>query len=92
MTHRKPSAAFWITVALVAVLAGYPLSFGPARWIASRYEDTTDLPDLYMPIGWIMYLGSAPIRRAFSGYAMLGMPRHTGVPVPYGNSTYFTIQ
>jgi hypothetical protein len=36
MTDRKPTAGFWITVALVAVLVGYPLSFGPACWIASR--------------------------------------------------------
>jgi hypothetical protein len=29
---KKPTAGFWITVALVAVLVGYPLSFGPAWW------------------------------------------------------------
>ena len=30
MTDRKkPGAAFWITAAVVAVLVGYPLSFGP---------------------------------------------------------------
>ena len=33
---KKPTAGFWITVALVAVLVGYPLSFGPACWITSR--------------------------------------------------------
>ena len=34
MTDRKhASAAFWITVALVVVLVGYPLSFGPACWL-----------------------------------------------------------
>jgi hypothetical protein len=36
MLSRKPSAGFWIAVALVAVLVGYPLSFGPACWISSR--------------------------------------------------------
>ena len=30
--RKKPTAGFWITVALVAVLVGYPLSFGPAGW------------------------------------------------------------
>ena len=36
-TDRKhPSAAFWITVALVVVLVGYPLSFGPACWATSK--------------------------------------------------------
>jgi len=33
--RKHPSAAFWITVALVAVLLGYPLSFGPACWITA---------------------------------------------------------
>jgi hypothetical protein len=33
--RKKPTAGFWITVALVAVLAGYPLSFGPACWVSS---------------------------------------------------------
>ncbi len=28
---KKPTAGFWITVALVAALVGYPLSFGLAR-------------------------------------------------------------
>jgi hypothetical protein len=32
MTDRKPTAGFWITVAFVALLVGYPLSFGPAWW------------------------------------------------------------
>jgi len=30
--RKKPTAGFWITVALVAVLVGYPLSFGPWIW------------------------------------------------------------
>ena len=38
MTTAQPSAAFWITVALVAVLVGYPLSFGPACWLADDYS------------------------------------------------------
>ena len=30
MTDRtRPSVAFWLTAALVAVLVGYPLSIGP---------------------------------------------------------------
>jgi hypothetical protein len=33
MTERqKPGVVFWATVALVAVLVGYPLSMGPACW------------------------------------------------------------
>ena len=33
--RQRPFPAFWITVALVTVLVGYPLSFGPACWIVS---------------------------------------------------------
>ena len=34
--RKKPTAGFWITVALVAALVGYPLSFGPACWAESQ--------------------------------------------------------
>jgi len=30
--RKKPTAGFWITVALATMLVGYPLSFGPAGW------------------------------------------------------------
>jgi hypothetical protein len=39
--RKHPSAGFWITVALVAALVGYPLSFGPWLWVAYSF----DLPD-----------------------------------------------
>ena len=35
-SHRQPTAGFWISVALVAELVGYPLSLGPACWLADR--------------------------------------------------------
>jgi hypothetical protein len=31
----KPTAGFWITVTLVAVLVAYPLSFGLACWLCN---------------------------------------------------------
>ena len=46
---HPPSAALWITVALVAVLVGYPLSLGPACWIASRMGGG-DLTFVYRPL------------------------------------------
>ena len=37
MTDRKkPGAAFWATVVVVALLVAYPLSFGPACWAVRR--------------------------------------------------------
>ena len=32
-SDRKPAAGFWITVAVVAVLVAFPLSFGPVCWL-----------------------------------------------------------
>ena len=52
MTDRKkPTAGFWITVALVAALVAYPLSFGPACWITSRMSvETSAIGVIYRPI------------------------------------------
>jgi hypothetical protein len=40
---KKPGVGFWATVAVVVVLMGYPLSWGPVTWITlktkiARYE------------------------------------------------------
>ena len=35
---KKPSVAFWATVALVTVLVVYPLSFGPAVSLCHRAD------------------------------------------------------
>ncbi len=32
--RKKPGVAFWATVGLVVVLVAYPLSFGPANYVA----------------------------------------------------------
>ena len=52
MTDRKHTGwAFWTTVALVTLLVVYPLSFGPACWIASRTNAGAEwLPICYRPI------------------------------------------
>jgi hypothetical protein len=34
--RKKPGVAFWATVTLVVVLVGYPLSYGPVRWIIQQ--------------------------------------------------------
>ena len=50
-SHKHPSAAFWITAALVVVLAGYPLSFGPACWLTSHTGiGTPFVPTVYRPL------------------------------------------
>jgi len=88
MTPRKPTAGFWTTAALVVVLVGYPLSFGPACWWFStvampnpiRYASLTTIhykyaPRFYWPIGWLAVNGPNPIRRAIRWYAKIGIER-----------------
>jgi hypothetical protein len=62
--RKKPSAGFWITVALVAVLVGYPLSWGPAVWLVRKGA----LPRravywTYRPLGYIVE--AFPLREQF---------------------------
>jgi hypothetical protein len=71
--HKKPGVAFWTTLALAAVLVGYPLSFGPACWISSRINDVqSDTVSIaYRPITWGMSQ-SDRIANALIWYAQLG--------------------
>ena len=50
--RKKPTAGFWITVALVAVLLGYPLSFGPVCWMLrpANGSDARPLVAVYKPL------------------------------------------
>jgi hypothetical protein len=42
MTDRKkPGVALWATVMVVVALVGYPLSYGPARWLIQRLPTPT---------------------------------------------------
>src|SRR5579871_4427081 len=59
MTSRKhPSAAFWVSVALVVALVGYPLSFGPARalYVHRLVPEWTYRPMrfFHLPIVWAL--------------------------------------
>ena len=45
MTDRKkPGMAFWVTVALVAVLVGYPLRFGPPSLLEAGADAVVEAP------------------------------------------------
>lgn len=56
MTDRKcPTSGFWITLALVTVLVGYPLSYGPAAWLVFRVLPPRATPMIgvfYIPLVW----------------------------------------
>ena len=73
MTDRKrPTAGFWITVAVVVVLAGYPLSFGPFLWLNSNhfFPDplVRTLAVFYWPIDWLYHISPQAVREAFKWY------------------------
>jgi hypothetical protein len=47
----KPGVAFWATVVIVAVLIGYPLSFGPACWVNQRWDVGSQIVSaVYCPV------------------------------------------
>ena len=55
MNERKPSAGFWIAVAIVAIVILYPLSLGPACWISSRLgAGALVVSVVYRPITWFV--------------------------------------
>jgi hypothetical protein len=86
-SSRYHPAAFWITVALVAVLVGYLLSFGPACWwFATRPTVFFGRPSLrahrqYWSIGWLAQNGPGPVGDAIFWYAKLGL-RCDNIEIP----------
>jgi hypothetical protein len=73
MSERKPASGFWITVALVAVLVLYPLSFGPACWIVSRTNAGADwLPFCYRPIITGLSIDRTSLSAVIQWYSRLG--------------------
>ena len=71
-SSRKPTAGFWITVALVVVLA-YPLSLGPACWITSRTNSGAGMiPVIYRPIVSCLSSRKMWLRRAIARFSDVG--------------------
>ena len=59
--RKKPGVAFWATV-VVAALALYVASFGPACWTASRNRgEHKALLAAYRPLIWCELNGPAPL-------------------------------
>ena len=78
--RKKPTAGFWIAVALVAVLV-YVVSFGPACWMTSRAA--VGVPShkrvgirtvnvFYFPIMKIYDISPDFIRRGITWYSRIG--------------------
>jgi hypothetical protein len=71
--RKHPSVAFWITVALVAVLVAYPLSFGPACWGWERgWVSDRSLAIVYLPIERLFWNFPKPVRRAIIWWGNFG--------------------
>jgi hypothetical protein len=72
---KKPGVAFWATVA-VTVLVGYPLSWGPIQYVATRNYDS--LPEwaivalvwYFTPLQWVNDCGPEWMQTAISRYLM----------------------
>jgi hypothetical protein len=77
--RKKPGVAFWATTTVVAVLVGYPLSFGPACWWMSEIrENSTPMVNgisprrvskIYLPFGWVAVHGPAWAANTIRWYA-----------------------
>jgi hypothetical protein len=75
--RKKPSAGFWITVALVAVLVGYPLSFGPWLWAVESGHLPRALvwfDRAYDPIRWLIERSPDSVQNGTNAYLSLWLP------------------
>src|SRR5262245_40226734 len=71
--RKKPSAAFWATVVVVVGLVAYPLSFGPACWLAMRLNSLSEVINIgYRPIVWSFDRVPREIRDFVMWYSEVG--------------------
>jgi hypothetical protein len=72
--RKKPSVAFWASVAVVVVLIGYPLSIGPAVWLTGRkYAKESTVTSFYWPVLWSAGQ-TPPLENALVWWGSLGLP------------------
>jgi hypothetical protein len=73
--RKHPTAGFWITLALVAVLVGYPLSFGPACWMVDCDLFPADgTRRFFEPLLTATVRSPTPVRSAAMAYCNLLHP------------------
>jgi len=90
--HKHPTAAFWITVALTAVLV-YVASFGPACWIVSHAGLSEKLVNgPYWPILWIDCNGPRWLRMKIMAYADLTSAKGWGLMTTIRNAERGDVQ
>lgn len=69
---KKHGWAFWSVVALLVLLVVYPLSFGPACWIASRVGEVWFISTVYQPLMRFCWEGRGEHGFAIPQATMLG--------------------
>jgi len=74
--RKQPSVVFWMTVVAVALLAVYPLSFGPAIWGDARgYVSHSFVARAYWPLLCTVVHGPTPASAPLRWWALLGIPQ-----------------
>jgi hypothetical protein len=78
MTNRKkPGIAFWATLAVLVALVAYPLSYGPACWMAWQRRSHSAVritATIYSPLVWASFNGPERIQRALWWWAEFYAP------------------
>jgi hypothetical protein len=73
--RKRPTAGFSITVALLAVLVGYPLGYGPAIWLVNQRWCpglvVSGYLVIYSPFHLLQLYGPQPVHDALDWYARL---------------------
>ena len=71
-SRKKPGVAFWATVALVAVVVGYPLSMGPYWRLCHEVQIPQPIRDgldaFYEPVWEARWTGPEFVQLAVGGY------------------------
>jgi hypothetical protein len=69
--RKKPGVAFWLTVVVAVIVVAYPLSLGPAMWLAVRMDAPGWVFDaLETSCGLVLYLAvwSGPFGEPYLRY------------------------
>jgi hypothetical protein len=73
--RKKPGVAFWATVAVVVVLIGYPLSFGPWIMAQEHFRQLDFFVPFYAPLHTAIASGPAVVIDPYIGYLELWSKR-----------------
>jgi hypothetical protein len=105
-SRKKPGVAFWATVAVVAVLVGYPLSMGPACWWLAEASVKSNgggmsyghwsaivprVHRIYWPFGRIVEDAPRSISRSVCWYATAGTP-HVLLPTDWNEGSFIPVR